>query len=108
LAELDGFGHLTWCVGDDNWIACFDFIVTAHERGILVAYHVVVDCESAGFTDTVEAKVVEADKAPFDLPNYWVSLGYEQGVEHDDEADKINESWNTALKQAIKEAQESL
>jgi hypothetical protein len=69
----------------------------------------VVDCESGAFTDTVNAQVVEADKAPFDLPDYWATIGHETGVDVDDaDAYAVNESWNAALKKAIEEAQKGL
>ena len=106
LAELDAYGHMTWTVGDGDWVACCDFSVTVHERGVLVAYHVVVDCESGGFVDTVESNVVDADRAPFDLPSYWAGLS--ELCLPEDEVRETNESWNAALKKAIKEAQDSL
>lgn len=59
LDALDAYGHLTWTVGNEDWLACADFAVFVNRDGdVLVAYHVVVDCESGCFTDTPEAAVV--------------------------------------------------
>ena len=113
LAGLDAYGHLTWNVGYDNdggdWLACFDFKVFDHpERGKLVAYHTVVNSDSGGFVDTLESVVVESAKAPFDLPDYWASIGLEHGGWSDDdytEATKTNEAWNNALRAALAEGE---
>lgn len=74
LKELDAYGHLNWTVGNRDWIACFDAV--RHDDRI--AYHVVVDCESGGFTDTIEAKVVPATedgiKDAMQLPSYWADI----------------------------------
>ena len=60
LATLDAYGHLKYTVGNDDWLACADFGVFIHpERGILIAYQIVVDCESGGFTHTVEEHVFD-------------------------------------------------
>lgn len=113
LANLDAYGHMSWVVGygneDGDWLACFDFEVFDHpERGLLVAYHTVVDSDSGGFIDTLERSVVEVGKAPFDLPDYWLSIGMDHGVEDWSEEDikealLANEQWNAALKDAVKE-----
>jgi len=119
LAGLDAYGHLTWVVGftgefDEDeapdrgdWLACFDFKVFQHpDRGVLVAYHTVVDSDSGGFIDTIEAHVVEAAKAPFDLPSYWLSIGLDvdpdSWTEEDiKEAEKANTAWNADLRRAL-------
>ena len=112
LEGLDAYGHLTWTVGfgedgDErgDWLACFDFAVFDHpERGKLVVYHVVVNSESGGFIDTLEARVVETSKAPFNLPDYWAGIGMEQGDWTDEEVNKAsqcNEQWNKALREAL-------
>jgi len=54
--KLDAYGHLTWTVGNEDWIACFD----ARRVTDGIEYHVVVDCESGGFTDTIEHGTVPA------------------------------------------------
>lgn len=114
IEGLDAYGHLTWTVGfgDDcdergDWLACFDFEVFDHpERGKLVAYHTVVNSDSGGFIDTLETAVVEADKAPFDLPDYWAGVGQEHEAwteEEVTEAAKCNTEWNDALRKALGE-----
>ena len=111
LAGLDAYGHLTWAVGYENdngdWLACFDFEVFNHpERGLLVAYHVVVNSDSGGFVETAQTDVVEAEAAPFNLPDYWMGVGLEPGGDWSDddiaEATRTNESWNEALAAEIK------
>jgi len=109
LAGLDAYGHLDWMVGYDNehgdWLACFDFAVFEHpERGVLVAYHTVVNSDSAGFVDTLEACVVEAAKAPYGLPDYWSGIGQEHSEWSEEdlaEAHKINDAWNEKLRVAL-------
>jgi hypothetical protein len=72
--ELDAYGHMNWTVGNEDWTACFD----ACRVGNKVEYHVVVDCESAGFTDTVEHRTVPATPdgiAPlFNLPGRYADI----------------------------------
>jgi hypothetical protein len=51
MAQLDAYGRLEWMVGNADWVACFDAALGPHG----VVYHVVVDCESGGFTQTQEA-----------------------------------------------------
>jgi hypothetical protein len=74
LKELDAYGHLNWVVGNDDWIACFDAI--RHDDRI--AYHVVVDCESGAFTDTLESRIVPATEAgvkdAMNLPEFWANI----------------------------------
>src|SRR6185295_2820870 len=53
---LDAYGHLNWTVGNEDWLACFD----ARRVADGIEYHVVVDCESGGFTDTIERDTVPA------------------------------------------------
>ena len=115
LANLDAYGHLNWVVGwsyesddapeDDDrgdWCACCDFEVFHDEEGnLMVAYHVVVDSDSGGFIDTLETNVVPADKAPFNLPAYWMDVGMEQVVWTESEYQeglRINEDWNKTLR----------
>jgi hypothetical protein len=116
LKELDAYGHLSYCVGYENdngdWLACFDFRVFDHpERGRLVAYHTVVNSDSGGFIDTLESCVVEAAKAPFNLPDYWLGIGMSHGIESwtdedIEEASKMNTSWNDALREALRNSSE--
>jgi len=93
-----------------DWLACFDGIVWKHpSRGVLVAYHVVVNSDSGGFTDTLESGVVEAEKAPFDLPDYWTSIGMDHGIPWTEEecrkANDCQERWESNLRQEIEAAQ---
>jgi len=72
--QLDAYGHMNWTVGNEDWVACFD----ACRVGNKIEYHVVVDCESAGFTDTLEHATVYATPegiAPlFDLPGRYADI----------------------------------
>jgi hypothetical protein len=71
--ELDAYGHLNWTVGNEDWTACFDAI----RVGGSVKYHVVVNCESGGFIDTIETgehPVERAVEALRGLPDYWVGI----------------------------------
>ena len=115
---LDAYGHLTWVVGygedgDErgDWLACFDFEVENDPvNGVVVAYETVVNSDSGGFIDTIERQVVTADKAPFNLPTYWmidVAVAGHGAVVTDEElaeAKRMNEKWNEDLRQAIEEA----
>lgn len=118
LESLDAYGHINYGVGwsDESedapedadrgdWLACCDFAVFEDEDGnTMVAYHVVVDSDSGGFIDTLETKVVPADKAPFNLPAYWMDIGMEQVVWTESEYQeglRINEDWNRDLASAL-------
>lgn len=72
--KLDAYGHLSWVVGNDDWIACFD----ARRVPDGIEYHVVVDCESGGFIDTPEHATVPATEGGIrnllGLPGYWASI----------------------------------
>lgn len=61
--RLDAYGHMNWCVGNEDWVACFDAVRVPEG----IAFHVVVDCESGGFTDTIESGVVATEKAVEEL-----------------------------------------
>lgn len=75
LDTLDAYGHLSWTVGNEDWIACADYNVFINTDGeILLAYHVVVDCESGGFTDTLEAQVHNLTKRPYSSKHGWCPL----------------------------------
>lgn len=115
LKSLDAYGHLSYVVGysdegEDSdrgdWLACFDFKVWLHpSRGVLVAYHAIVNSDSGGFIDTLESDVVEADKAPFTLPGYWADIGMEHGTPWTDQecrdAQAIYGKWYADLRAAI-------
>ena len=122
LKLLDAYGHLTYTtgysdewnedVGEDSdrgdWLACLDFKVWKHpSRGVLVAYHVVVNSDSGGFIDTLESGVVEANKAPFSLPDYWTGIGmdYSSWTEQEcKDANDCQEQWEADLRKAIEQA----
>jgi hypothetical protein len=79
LERLDAYGHLTWTLGDDDWMACFDAV----REGDFIAYHVVVNCESGGFIDTIEKGVAKVDEAGFliNLPSTYVDAGRENHLD---------------------------
>lgn len=123
LKSLDAYGHLTYITGfsdewnedvsEDSdrgdWLACFDFKVWKHpSRGVLVAFHVVVNSDSGGFIDTLESGVIEADKAPLDLPDYWTSIGMDDGTPWTEQeckdANDCQEQWEADLREAIEQA----
>lgn len=113
--SLDAFGHLTWTVGfcaedeaDErgDWLACFDFVVRRAGDAVVVEYHVVVDSDSGGFTDTLEHKTVPAEDAPFDLPLYWMGIsrsghGVEWTGREVEAAHQTNDQWNAALQRGL-------
>jgi hypothetical protein len=59
METLDAYGHLAWTVGNEDWIACADASLGRYDGRLFLAWHVVVDCESGGFTDTIESGLVE-------------------------------------------------
>lgn len=73
IRTLDAYGHLQWTVGNEDWIACADFNVFLRpdDDEPMVAYHVVVDCESGGFTDTLESGIIPASKLGKDWFPLW-------------------------------------
>jgi membrane-bound lytic murein transglycosylase MltF len=109
LEELDAYGHLNWTVGNEDWIACFDAI--RHDDRI--AYHVVIDCESGGFTDTLESGVIDiantnAIENLRHLPSYWADICSEQYLGKDDQFgfvdwEKCNRDWQQHLDGLLKE-----
>ena len=92
----------------DGW-SCFEVKVWKEpRRGVLVAYHVIVNSDSGGLIDTLESGVIEADNAPFDLPDYWTSLGMDDGTPWTEQeckdADNCQKRWEADLREAIKQA----
>jgi hypothetical protein len=79
LERLDAYGHLTWTLGNQDWMACFDAI----REGDWIAYHVVVNCESGGFIDTLEKGVVPVNDAEklISLPSNYVDAGIENHLD---------------------------
>jgi len=105
---LDAYGHLAWTVGNEDWIACFDAI----RVGNVVRYHVVVDCESGGFTDTMEEGSKPLDEAVDflkGLPDYWAGVCEEHywgedGEEYQvisDQTLKCAEAWLAHLQSLV-------
>lgn len=83
--KLDAYGHLTWTVGNEDWIACFDARRVANG----IEYHVVVNCESGGFIDTLEHRIVppteDGIRSLLGLPDYWASICMEHYLEGDED-----------------------
>jgi hypothetical protein len=85
-----------------DWFACFDFKISNHvEKGLVIAYHAVVNSDSGGFIDTGESGVVPLSKAPFNLPDYWASIGMDDGtpwtVDECKAVEICNDRWNKDL-----------
>ena len=110
-------GLLPVCVKCDkrehrgDWLACFDYNVATDDHGVTrVAYHVVVNSDSGGFIDTLERGVVGPDKAPYDLPDYWTSIGIEHGTpwspEEMKQADHCQTQWSLSLREAITQSRQ--
>lgn len=117
--SLDAYGHLTYTLGfsdegnDDvpedsdrgDWLACFDFVVFTENGKVKVAYHAVVNSDSGGFIDTVEKGVVDADNAPFGLPETYLDCGFDQGAEWTEQeqtdAQECIAKWKLDLQAAI-------
>lgn len=59
LDTLDGYGHENWTVGNKDWVACADAALGRFRGRLFLAWHVVVDCESGGWIDTIEKSTVE-------------------------------------------------
>jgi len=122
LAALDAYGHLAYTVGygnedDANWetrgdmLWCFDFSIWDDiDRGIVIAYHVVVNSESGSFIETQESAVVPVSEAPYNLPERCV----DRSLSADDQwtqaeltqAQDTNQRWNASLLRAITAALE--
>lgn len=115
LSKLDAYGHLNYTVGNEDWVACADFKVFIHpERDILVAYHIVVDCESAGFTDTPENGVFsrkELGDGWFPLWQYadicceFYAGAKEFGSPDPEDVEKTASRWNRDLMASVKRAE---
>tara|TARA_R100000353_G_scaffold94501_1_gene69284 strand:- start:1782 stop:2213 length:432 start_codon:yes stop_codon:yes gene_type:complete len=109
---LDAYGHLTWTVGNDDWIACFDAVLSPDKTRI--AYHAVVNCESGGFIDTIESGVVRIEDANklLNLPDSYLDSCCEQYMGDYDHPIDINqcqksiEFWNQHIEHLIRAAKE--
>ena len=82
--KLDAYGHLEWTVGNEDWVACFDAVRVPDG----IAYHVVVDCESGGFTETTESgttplseAVAELASLPWRYADSFIEQGYDEELD---------------------------
>lgn len=64
LGTLDGYGHMRWTVGNEDWVACADAAVGLFGGKVYVATHVVVDCESGCWIDTFHKEVLPVEGEP--------------------------------------------
>lgn len=110
---LDAYGHLEWTVGNEDWLACFDAVLSPEKERI--AYHIVVDCESGGFTDTPESGVIRVDdenaiKSLGAAPLYWADICSEHYINEPDMAPVYEETeacakrWQAHLAGLVKQA----
>jgi hypothetical protein len=110
--KLDAYGHLTWTLGDDDWMACFDAVRIGSE----IAYHVVVDCESGGFISTIEKGVVPVSEAArlINLPSQYVDMAIENHLDARRKREPVGrfayrgceKRWARHIKQLIKQKPE--
>ena len=92
LDKLDGYGHLSWTVGNEDWLACADAVVGRFNGKVFVATHVVVNCESGGWIDTFDKAVlpVEGEPPRGILAGYLDSCCEQYADEQDDELCRID------------------
>ena len=116
-AELDAYGHMTWTVGDEDYLCCLDAVLGPNG----IYYHVVINNETGCWIDTVEKGCVPiAECTPPDyfenphwrcalreLPWRYADTCVENEVEIDPaEVEKIAESWGKHIDDLIAEAGE--
>ena len=128
LDTLDGYGHLTWAVGEtypddpdaESTITIAPdftvFIHPDHPKGdILIAYHVVYDDDVGGFIDTVEEGVFSADDLGDLDTNAWFpvensvdaaneNLAESGGFIHWDTVEAMQKKWTAELVKQVKRA----
>ena len=96
--KLDAYGHLSWTVGNEDWIACFD----ARRVAEGIEYHTVVNCESGGFIDTLEHGTVPATEDGIRnllcLPAYWAEICMEHYSARGDQARYGRITWRRTAK----------
>jgi hypothetical protein len=107
MAQLDAYGHMNWSVGNEDWIACLDAALGPHG----IVYHVVVDCESGGFIQTVEGGEVllsEALAKLADLPWRYAQACLDacdgEDAPDTDEIEACAASWRAHLEDLIEQA----
>jgi len=80
---LDGYGHMNWTVGNEDWVACADASLGRFNGRLFLAYHVVVDCESGGFTDTLDQgfeEILPGSEPLKGILSSWLDTCWEQYV----------------------------
>ena len=82
MPKLDAYGHMNWTVGNEDWLACFDAI----RKGEGLSYHVVVNCESGGFIDTLETGEIKfIEKNQIEnlkcFPDHWADICRENYID---------------------------
>jgi len=95
--DLDAYGHMNWTVGNEDWVACFD----ARRNGDHIEYHVVIDCESGGFVDTVDHDTIALQAAVeglHGLPYHYADLCLEHY------ADKRGRQYRVSVRETRKTA----
>jgi hypothetical protein len=107
--KLDAYGHLTWTLGDDDWMACFDAIRLDGS----IAYHVVVNCESGGWIDTLEHGIIPLDEAGWlvELPSKYVDSAIENHLDARGKRERVGrlayrgceKRWARHIRQLLKE-----
>lgn len=113
---LDAFGHLNWTVGNEDWTACFDAILSPEKERI--AYHVVVDCENGGFVYTIEKGVVRIDDANAIknlecFPSYWAYICSEYYIDDEmqpkaEETEECAKRWRQHLESLVQQAKSAV
>jgi len=93
LKKLDGYGHMSWTVGNEDWLACADAVVGRFNGKVFVATHVVVDCESGGWVEAFHKAVlpVEGGEPPRGILDGYLDTCCEYYADQqDDECFKID------------------
>lgn len=111
--ELDAYGHLTWTLGDLDWMACFDAVRVGTE----IHWHVVVNCESGGWIDTLETGAARVDDSKamaqlIELPGRYVDSAIENHLMARQQREPVGrlayraceKAWAKHIRQLIKEA----
>lgn len=90
MDTLDAYGHLTWTVGSEDWLACADASLGRFHGRLFLAWHVVVDSDSGGFTDTMERgfEEITLDGKPLlNILARWLDMAWEHSA-HDQDGGK--------------------
>lgn len=87
MDTLDAYGHLTWTVGSEDWLACADASLGRFHGRLFLAWHVVVDCESGGWIDTLETgfeEITPDGKPPMGILAPWLDRCWENYAQDQD------------------------